>query len=68
MIVLALRYAFNELSLHRVWLTTSGFSERALNLYEKLGFRHEGEAASTSCWTAGGRTSFAWGCCGTSSS
>ena len=42
MIVLALRYAFNELNLHRVWLTTSGFNERALKLYEKLGFRHEG--------------------------
>jgi RimJ/RimL family protein N-acetyltransferase len=42
MIVLALRYAFNELNLHRVWLTTSAFNERALKLYEKLGFRHEG--------------------------
>jgi len=41
-IVLALRYAFNELNLHRVWLTTNGFNERALKLYEKLGFRHEG--------------------------
>ena len=42
MIVLALRYAFNELNLHRVWLTTNGFNERAMKLYEKLGFRHEG--------------------------
>ena len=42
MIVLALRYAFNELNLHRVWLTTPGFNERAMKLYEKLGFRHEG--------------------------
>ncbi|HJY32179.1 MAG TPA: GNAT family protein, partial [Actinomycetota bacterium] len=42
MIVLALRYAFNELNLHRVWLTTSAFNERALKLYEKLGFQHEG--------------------------
>jgi len=25
-----------------VWLTTSAFNERALKLYEKLGFRHEG--------------------------
>ena len=41
-IVLALRYAFNELNLHRVWLTTSSFNERALKLYERLGFRHEG--------------------------
>ena len=42
MIVLALRYAFNELNLYRVWLTTPGFNERARKLYEKLGFRHEG--------------------------
>jgi RimJ/RimL family protein N-acetyltransferase len=42
MIALALRYAFNELNLHRVWLTTPGFNERAMKLYEKLGFRHEG--------------------------
>jgi RimJ/RimL family protein N-acetyltransferase len=42
LIVLALRYAFNELNLHRVWLTTSAFNERALKLYERLGFRHEG--------------------------
>jgi RimJ/RimL family protein N-acetyltransferase len=42
MIGLALRYAFNELNLHRVWLTTSDFNERALKLYEKLGFHHEG--------------------------
>ena len=42
MIVLALRYAFNELNLYRVWLTTPGFNERAMKLYEKLGFRHEG--------------------------
>lgn len=42
MTVLALRYAFNELNLHRVWLTTSAFNERAMKLYEKLGFRHEG--------------------------
>ena len=41
-IVLTLRYAFNELNLHRVWLTTTSFNERALKLYETLGFRHEG--------------------------
>ena len=52
MIVLALRYAFNELNLHRVWLTTSAFNERALKLYEKLGFRHEGRGREHSCWTA----------------
>ena len=41
MIVLALRYAFNELNLHRV-AHDERFNERALKLYEKLGFRHEG--------------------------
>lgn len=42
MIDLALRYAFGELNLHRVWLSTSEFNERAMKLYEKIGFRHEG--------------------------
>jgi RimJ/RimL family protein N-acetyltransferase len=42
--ILALRYGFNELGLHRVWLTTSNFNERAIRLYENLGFRHEGTA------------------------
>jgi len=41
-ILLTLHYAFDELGLHRVWLTMSSFNERAFKLYEKLGFCHEG--------------------------
>jgi RimJ/RimL family protein N-acetyltransferase len=41
-IVLILRYAFAELGLHRVGLYVSSFNERAIALYEKLGFQHEG--------------------------
>ncbi len=43
-VLLGLSYAFDELGLHRVWLTVSSFNERAIKLYEKLGFRQEGRA------------------------
>lgn len=39
---LILDYAFGELNLHRVSLTVLGFNERAIGLYEKLGFQREG--------------------------
>lgn len=39
---LALRYAFHELNLNRVWLTVISYNDRAIRLYEKLGFQHEG--------------------------
>jgi RimJ/RimL family protein N-acetyltransferase len=39
---LALRYGFHELNLHRIQLTVFGYNERAIALYEKLGFRREG--------------------------
>ena len=39
---LALGFAFNELNLHRVQLTVFSYNERAIALYEKLGFRREG--------------------------
>jgi RimJ/RimL family protein N-acetyltransferase len=39
---LALRYAFHELNLNRVWLTVISYNARAIHLYEKLGFRQEG--------------------------
>ncbi len=42
--ILALRYGFDELGLHRVWLGVSNLNERAIKLYEKLGFREEGRA------------------------
>jgi RimJ/RimL family protein N-acetyltransferase len=39
---LALGFAFDELNLHRVQLTVFSYNERAIALYEKLGFRREG--------------------------
>jgi len=39
---LALGYAFNELNLHRVWLTVIGYNTRAVHAYERAGFQHEG--------------------------
>lgn len=37
-----LRFAFEEVNLHRVYLTVLDFNERAIHVYEKLGFTHEG--------------------------
>ena len=39
---LVLDYAFRELNLHRVQLTVFSYNERAIALYEKLGFQREG--------------------------
>jgi RimJ/RimL family protein N-acetyltransferase len=39
---LVLRYGFHELNLHRIQLTVFEYNERAIALYEKLGFRREG--------------------------
>lgn len=39
---LVLRYGFNELNLHRIQLTVFEYNERAIALYEKLGFQREG--------------------------
>jgi RimJ/RimL family protein N-acetyltransferase len=39
---LALRFAFDELNLHRVQLTVFSYNWRAIALYESLGFRLEG--------------------------
>ena len=39
---LVLRFAFDELNLHRVQLTVFSYNERATALYEKLGFQREG--------------------------
>lgn len=39
---LALRYAFQEMNLHRLTLTVLATNPRAIRLYEKFGFRHEG--------------------------
>ena len=37
-----LRYAFEDLGLHRVSLSVFEFNERAITSYEKLGFKEEG--------------------------
>ena len=37
-----LRFAFQELNLHRVSLDVFEYNERAVRSYEKLGFQHEG--------------------------
>lgn len=37
-----LRYAFDELNLHRVGLDVNGNNPRAIHVYEKLGFQREG--------------------------
>ncbi len=39
---LLLRFAFMELNLHRVQLTAFSYNERAIALYESLGFQREG--------------------------
>ena len=37
-----LKFAFDELNLHRVELDVMAFNTRAIRCYEKVGFRHEG--------------------------
>ncbi|WP_101843588.1 GNAT family N-acetyltransferase [Halobacillus sp. Marseille-P3879] len=40
---LLINYSFMELNLHKVYLRVFSFNERAISLYEKMGFRIEGE-------------------------
>lgn len=42
-ISLILEYAFNELNLNRLYLQVFSFNERAIKLYEKMRFIHEGK-------------------------
>lgn len=39
---LIMNYAFNELGLHRIGLNVISTNTRAIALYEKMGFKHEG--------------------------
>jgi RimJ/RimL family protein N-acetyltransferase len=39
---LLLRFAFEELNLHRVYLSVFEYNQRAIRLYEKIGFMREG--------------------------
>ncbi|MEC3557614.1 GNAT family protein, partial [Bacillus thuringiensis] len=41
---LLLDYAFLELNLHRVSLRVFSFNHKAIKLYEKIGFVHEGSS------------------------
>lgn len=40
---LILDYGFQKLDLHRIELYVFSFNKRAIHVYEKLGFRHEGQ-------------------------
>jgi RimJ/RimL family protein N-acetyltransferase len=40
-IVTLLRFAFDEMNLHRLWLTVDSRNERAIACYRKCGFQHE---------------------------
>lgn len=40
-IVTLLRFAFDEMNLHRVWLTTVEYNKRAIACYRRCGFREE---------------------------
>ena len=37
-----LRFAFDKMNLHRVWLNVYGFNQRGIKSYEKCGFKREG--------------------------
>ena len=41
-VVTLLRFAFGEMNLHRIWLTTLEYNERARACYRKCGFQEEG--------------------------
>lgn len=37
-----IRYGFEQLNLHRIYLRVFAGNDRAVHLYEKIGFKHEG--------------------------
>jgi len=47
---LVLAHAFGPLTLHRVSLEVFAFNERAIHVYEKVGFRHEGRLREALWW------------------
>ena len=49
-IVLLMDFAFNELALNRVELEVFEFNERAIRVYEKIGFKHEGRKRQVLRW------------------
>ena len=42
-----LRYAFEEMNLHRITLRVFAFNQRAIRSYEKCGFVHEGKSRAS---------------------
>lgn len=44
---LLLNYAFLEMNLNRIYLRVFSFNEKAISLYHKLGFMHEGRSRQT---------------------
>lgn len=49
-IVLLMDFAFNELALNRVELEVFEFNSRAIRVYEKIGFKHEGRKRQVLRW------------------
>ncbi|GAA2745445.1 MULTISPECIES: GNAT family N-acetyltransferase [Kitasatospora] len=47
---LMLRYAFEEVRLHRVQLEVFEYNPRAVRAYEKAGFQHEGRSRQALVW------------------
>jgi len=45
-----LAHAFGPLGLHRVSLEVFAFNARAIHVYEKVGFRHEGRMRDALWW------------------
>jgi len=41
-LLLMLKYGFDQINLHRIYLTVLSFNPRAIRAYEKVGFRREG--------------------------
>ncbi|MCP1308417.1 GNAT family N-acetyltransferase [Paenibacillus tyrfis] len=48
--LLMLHYAFGTLNLHRVELSVYAFNDRAIHVYEKLGFKREGVQRDSLYW------------------
>lgn len=47
---LLLAFGFDELNLNRIELEVYDFNLRAIHVYEKLGFSHEGRKRQALCW------------------
>ena len=45
-----INFAFKKLKLHRIYLTVYIYNKRAVKMYEKLGFKHEGMNREGNFW------------------